>query len=767
MFDKKTVSIEWGGKTLTLETGQIARQADGAVLATYGETVVLCAVTAAKSVKEGQDFFPLTVHYQEKFSAAGRIPGGFFKREGRATEKETLTSRLIDRPCRPLFPEGFYNEINVIAQVLSYDGETEPDIVAMIAASAALTISGLPFMGPIGAARVGFSNDGEYILNPTVADALGDDGRLDLVVAATQDAVMMVESEAKELSEEEMLGAVMFAHEESRKVIGAIIDLAEQAAKDPWELDKVEDKSATLEELRGVIGDDIAAAYKITDKSARQDAVNAAREKARDHYADLAESDPAEYMGRLKLVKKLESDIVRGSIIKDGTRIDGRKLDEVRPIEAMVGLLPRTHGSALFTRGETQAICTTTLGTKDAEQMIDGLEGLSYSNFMLHYNFPPYSVGEVGRFGFTSRRETGHGKLAFRALRPVLPTVEDFPYTIRVLSDITESNGSSSMATVCGGALSMMDAGVPLKRPVSGIAMGLILEGEEFAVLSDILGDEDHLGDMDFKVAGSEEGITSLQMDIKVAGITQEIMTKALEQAKAGRTHILGKMGEALGSSRGEVSKHAPRIETMQIDKSKIRDVIGTGGKVIREIVAETGAKVDIDDEGTIKISSSNADEIAAAKAWIEGIVEEAEVGKIYNGKVVNLVDFGAFVNFMGGKDGLVHVSEIKNERVEKVSDELSEGQEVKVKVLEIDQRGKVRLSMRVVDQETGEELEDTRPPRENKPRGGGDRRPRGGGGGRGRGGDRGPRRDGGGDKGGSGGGSDGGEAHVPDFLKD
>ena len=761
MFDKKTVSIEWGGKTLTLETGQIARQADGAVLATYGETVVLCAVTAAKSVKEGQDFFPLTVHYQEKFSAAGRIPGGFFKREGRATEKETLTSRLIDRPCRPLFPEGFYNEINVIAQVLSYDGETEPDIVAMIAASAALTISGLPFMGPIGAARVGFNNDGEYVLNPTVTDALGEDGRLDLVVAATQDAVMMVESEAKELTEEEMLGAVMFAHEESRKVIGAIIDLAEQAAKDPWELDKVEDKSAALEELRGVIGDDIAAAYKITDKSARQDAVNAAREKARDHYADLAENDPAEYMGRLKLVKKLESDIVRGSILKDGTRIDGRKLDEVRPIEAMVGLLPRTHGSALFTRGETQAICTTTLGTKDAEQMIDGLEGLSYSNFMLHYNFPPYSVGEVGRFGFTSRRETGHGKLAFRALRPVLPTVEDFPYTIRVLSDITESNGSSSMATVCGGALSMMDAGVPLARPVSGIAMGLILEGKDFAVLSDILGDEDHLGDMDFKVAGSEQGITSLQMDIKVAGITKDIMEKALEQAKAGRTHILGKMSEALGSSRGEVSKHAPRIETMQIDKSKIRDVIGTGGKVIREIVAETGAKVDIDDEGTIKISSSNAEEIAAAKAWIEGIVEEAEVGKIYTGKVVNLVDFGAFVNFMGGKDGLVHVSEIKNERVEKVSDELSEGQEVKVKVLEIDQRGKVRLSMRVVDQETGEELEDTRPPRE--PRG--DRRgPKGGrGGGRGRGPRGGGNRDGGGDKGGNG----GGEAHVPDFLKD
>ncbi|NNC53414.1 MAG: polyribonucleotide nucleotidyltransferase [Erythrobacter sp.] len=763
MFDKKTVSIEWGGKTLTLETGQIARQADGAVLATYGETVVLCAVTAAKSVKEGQDFFPLTVHYQEKFSAAGRIPGGFFKREGRATEKETLTSRLIDRPVRPLFPEGFYNEINVICQVLSFDGETEPDIVAMIAASAALTISGVPFMGPIGAARVGFRN-GEYELNPSLANALDEEGRLDLVVAATQDAVMMVESEAKELTEEEMLGAVMFAHDESRKVIGAIIDLAEQAAKDPWEMDTSDDTSAIKEKLRGIIGDDIAAAYKLTDKSARSDALNAARAKGKEAFAD---EEAQTQLVANKAVKKLEAEIVRGAIIKDGTRIDGRKLDQVRPIEAMVGLLPRTHGSALFTRGETQAICTTTLGTKDAEQMIDGLEGLSYNHFMLHYNFPPYSVGEVGRFGFTGRREQGHGKLAWRALNPVLPDHEDFPYTIRVLSDITESNGSSSMATVCGGCLSMMDAGVPIERPVSGIAMGLILEGDEFAVLSDILGDEDHLGDMDFKVAGSENGITTMQMDIKVAGITQEIMAMALEQAKAGRTHILGEMAKALGSARTGVSKHAPRIETMQIDKSKIRDVIGTGGKVIREIVAETGAKVDIDDEGVIKISSSNADEIEAARKWIEGIVEEAEVGKIYNGKVVNIVDFGAFVNFMGGKDGLVHVSEMKNERVEKPTDVVSEGQEVKVKVLEIDQRGKVRLSMRVVDQETGEELEDTRPPREPRgdrgPRGGGDR---GGRGGDRRGGGRGPRgggrdRDGGGKKDG------GGEAHVPDFLKD
>ena len=760
MFDTKTVSLEWGGKTLTLETGRIARQADGAVLATYGETVVLCAVTAAKSVKEGQDFFPLTVHYQEKFSSAGRIPGGFFKRERGATEKETLTSRLIDRPIRPLFPEGFYNEINVICQVMSYDGETEADIVAMIAASAALTISGVPFMGPIAAARVGFI-EGEYVLNPKQETAL-EEGRLDLVVAATDQAVMMVESEAKELTEEEMLGAVMFAHEETRKVIGAIVSLAEQAAKAPWEINTADDKTEMKSAIMAMIGDDIAAAYKLTDKSARSDALNAARDKVKAHYAS-EEFDGQTRMTAIKLTKKIEADIVRTAILKDGQRIDGRKLDQVRPIESSVGFLPRAHGSALFTRGETQAICTTTLGTKESEQMIDGLDGLTYSNFMLHYNFPPYSVGEVGRFGAPGRREIGHGKLAWRALHPVLPSKEDFPYTIRILSDITESNGSSSMATICGGCLAMMDAGVPIERPVSGIAMGLILEGDEFAVLSDILGDEDHLGDMDFKVAGTENGITTMQMDIKVAGITQEIMGKALEQAKAGRAHILGEMQKALGSARTELSAHAPRIETMQIDKSKIRDVIGTGGKVIREIVAETGAKVDIDDEGVIKISSSDVAQIEAAKAWIEGIVEEAEVGKIYTGKVVNIVDFGAFVNFMGGKDGLVHVSEMKNERVEKPTDVVSEGQEVKVKVLEIDNRGKVRLSMRVVDQETGEELEDTRPPREpREPRGDrggrGDRR-----GGRGDRGGRGPRRD----RGGEGGGDSGGSDHIPAFLKD
>ncbi|TPG15300.1 polyribonucleotide nucleotidyltransferase [Sphingomonas oligophenolica] len=749
MFDTKKVEIEWGGATLTLETGRVARQADGAVLATLGETVVLCAVTAARSVKEGQDFFPLTVHYQEKYSAAGRIPGGFFKRERGATEKETLTSRLIDRPIRPLFPEGFYNEINVIAQVLSYDGENEPDILALIAASAALTISGVPFMGPIGAARVGYV-DGDYILNPTNEQA--KTGDLDLIVAATGDAVMMVESEAKELSEDTMLGAVMFAHKACGKLVNAIIDLAEQAAKDPWEMAPQADLSAAKDKLKKLIGKDIAAAYKVTDKSKRSGLLNEARAKAKTAFAD---SSPQDQMAANKLVKKLEAEIVRGAILKDGTRIDGRTTTQIRPIEATVHFLPRTHGSALFTRGETQAICTTTLGTRDAEQMIDGLTGLNYEHFMLHYNFPPYSVGEVGRFGAPSRRDIGHGKLAWRALHAVLPSKEEFPYTIRVLSDITESNGSSSMATVCGGSLSMMDAGVPLKRPVSGIAMGLILEGKDYAVLSDILGDEDHLGDMDFKVAGTSEGITSLQMDIKIAGITEEIMKAALAQANEGRAHILGEMAKALDHTREELSAHAPRIETFTIDKSKIREVIGTGGKVIREIVATTGAKVDIDDEGVIKVSSSDTSQIEAAIKWIKGLVEEAEVGKVYDGKVVNLVDFGAFVNFMGGKDGLVHVSEIKNERVEKVSDALSEGQEVKVKVLEIDPRGKVRLSMRVVDQETGAELEDTRPPREGGndrgPRGprrdgGGDRGPRGDGGGRG--GDRGPRRDGDGGRG-------------------
>ncbi len=746
MFTIHKEELNWGGRTLTLETGRIARQADAAVVATLGETVVLCAVTAAKSVKEGQDFFPLTVHYQEKYSAAGRIPGGFFKRERGATEHETLTSRLIDRPIRPLFPEGFYNEINVIAHVLSYDGEAEGDILALIAASAALTLSGVPFMGPIAGARVGYI-DGEYVLNPTKTQV--KEGALDLVVAGTSDAVMMVESEAKELSEEEMLNGVMFAHRSIQPVIDAIIRLAEKAAKDPWDLAITDDK-AMLATLKKAIGKDIDAAYRLSGKSARQSALAEAKNKAKAVFAD---GTPQEQMKAGKLFKKLEGNIVRGAILKEGRRIDGRDTKTVRPIEAMVGFLPRTHGSALFTRGETQSIVTTTLGTADAEQMIDGLDGLRYERFMLHYNFPPYSVGEVGRFGAPGRREIGHGKLAWRALHPLLPAKEEFPYTIRVLSDITESNGSSSMATVCGGSLALMDAGVPLKRPCAGIAMGLILEGKDFAVISDILGDEDHLGDMDFKGAGTSDGVTSLQMDIKVAGITEEIMRVALAQAKEGRAHILGEMAKALDSTREGLSAHAPRIESMSVPKDKIRDIIGTGGKVIREIVATTGAKVDIEDDGTVKISSSDPAQIEAARNWIIGIVAEPEVGKIYTGKVVNMADFGAFVNFMGARDGLVHISEIMNDRVANVRDVLSEGQQVKVKVLGVDDRGKVRLSMRLVDQESGEELPDTRPPRE----GGDDRPPRGDRGprrdgdrdrGPRRDGDRGPRRDGGGDRG-------------------
>ena len=746
MFNIHKQEVMWGGRKLTLETGRIARQADGAVLATYGETVVLCAVTAAKSVKEGQDFFPLTVHYQEKFSASGRIPGGFFKRERGATEAETLTSRLIDRPIRPLFPDGFYNEVLVIAQVLSYDGENEPDMVAMIAASAALTLSGIPFMGPVGVGRAAYI-DGEYLLNPSKDQIKAS--KLDLVAAGTQDAVLMVESEAQELSEEIMLGAVMFVHSHAQPVIEAIIKLAEVAAKEPWELKTADDMSAHSAKLTALVGADIGAAYKMTGKSDRQHALAAAKAKMKPAFADL---DSATQQKVAKLFKKLEANIVRTAILKEGRRIDGRNTTTVRPIIGEVGVLPRTHGSALFTRGETQAIVTTTLGTADAEQMIDGLDGLRYERFMLHYNFPPYSVGEVGRFGAPGRREIGHGKLAWRAIHPVLPPKESFPYTIRVLSDITESNGSSSMATVCGASLALMDAGVPLARPVSGIAMGLILEGKDFAVISDILGDEDHLGDMDFKVAGTSEGITSLQMDIKIAGITEEIMRVALAQAHEGRAHILAEMAKALDGTRTEMSAHAPRIETMQVPKDKIREIIGTGGKVIREIVATTGAKVDIEDDGTVKIASSDPAQIEAARNWILGITQEAEVGKIYTGKVVSMVDFGAFVNFMGAKDGLVHISEIQNDRVAKVSEVLKEGQPVKVKVLGIDDRGKVRLSMRLVDQETGAEIADTRPPREDGPDRGGprsDRGPRRDGGDRGgnRGGggaDRGPRRDGG-----------------------
>ncbi|MFD3188783.1 polyribonucleotide nucleotidyltransferase [Sedimentitalea sp. HM32M-2] len=703
MFNVTTKSMEWGEETLTLETGKVARQADGSVIATLGETSVMANVTYARKQKPGQDFFPLTVHYNEKYYAAGKIPGGFFKREARPTEKETLTSRLIDRPIRPLFVPGFKNEVLVICTVLSHDLVNDPDMVAMIAASAALTLSGVPFMGPIGACRVGFE-DGEYILNPTVDDMqdlrLNPEQRLDLVVAGTKDAVMMVESEAYELSEAEMLGAVKFAHEQIQPVIDLIISLAEEAAKEPFDYQPV-DYSALYDAVKAAGETEMRAAFAITDKQERTAAVAAAREAILEKLSEEQQGD--ENLG--SALKKLEAGILRGDVVKTGKRIDGRKTDEIRDIVAETGMLPRTHGSALFTRGETQGLVVTTLGTGDDEQFIDALHGNFKSNFLLHYNFPPYSVGEVGRFGFTGRREIGHGKLAWRALQAVLPASTDFPYTIRVVSEITESNGSSSMASVCGGSLSMMDAGVPLKAPVAGVAMGLILEEDgSYAILSDILGDEDHLGDMDFKVAGTENGITSLQMDIKVAGITPEIMEKALAQAKEGRIHILGEMNKAL-SGAAEFSIHAPRIETMQVPTDKIREVIGSGGKVIREIVEVSGAKVDINDDGIIKIASPNGEAIKKAYDMIHSIVAEPEEGKIYTGKVVKIVDFGAFVNFFGKRDGLVHVSQIENRRLNHPSDVLKEGQEVKVKLLGFDDRGKVRLSMKIVDQETGEEI--------------------------------------------------------------
>jgi polyribonucleotide nucleotidyltransferase len=702
MFDIKRKTIEWGGKTLVLETGRIARQADGAVLATMGETVVLATAVFAKKAKPGQDFFPLTVNYQEKTFAAGKIPGGFFKREGRPSEKETLVSRLIDRPIRPLFVKGFKNEVQVVVTVLQHDLENDPDILGMVAASAALVLSGAPFMGPIGAARVGYI-DGGYVLNPTLDEL--KESKMDLVVAGTTEAVMMVESEIQELSEEIVLGGVSFAHKEMQTVIDAIIELAEHAAKEPFDF-QPEDTDALKAEVKKAVGKDLADAYKIQAKGERVAALGAAKTKAIDTFAK-SDTNPAG-IDPLKLVsvfKELEADIVRRSILDTGIRIDGRTVDKVRPILGEVGILPRTHGSALFTRGETQAIVVATLGTGDDEQFIDALEGTYKESFLLHYNFPPYSVGETGRMGSPGRREIGHGKLAWRALRPMLPAKEDFPYTIRLVSEITESNGSSSMATVCGSSLAMMDAGVPLIRPVSGIAMGLILEKDGFAVLSDILGDEDHLGDMDFKVAGTSEGLTSLQMDIKIAGITEEIMKQALAQAKGGREHILGEMNKAMDAPREEVGDFAPKIETITIPTDKIREVIGTGGKVIREIVATTGAKVDINDEGTVKVSASDAAKIKAAIDWIKSITQEAEVGAIYDGKVVKVVDFGAFVNFFGAKDGLVHVSQISNERVAKPSDVLKEGQIVKVKLLGFDDRGKTKLSMKVVDQETGEDL--------------------------------------------------------------
>ncbi len=701
MFDTQKVEIDWGGRKLVLETGRVARQADGAVFASYGETTVLATVVSMKEPKPGQDFFPLTVNYQERYYAAGRIPGGFFKREGRPTEKETLTSRLIDRPIRPLFADGYKNDTQVVVTVLSHDLENDPDIVGLVAASAALTLSGVPFMGPIGGARVGYMN-GNYVLNPLVEDV--KQSQLDLVVAGTADAVLMVELEAHELSEDVMLGAVMFGHRGFQPVIEAIIKLAERAAKEPRDFqqhDVTEIEKAVLE-----IGEtELREAYKHTVKQERYAAVDAV--KARVMAALFPEGavprfDKEQVAG---VFKELQAKIVRWNILDTSKRIDGRDLKTVRPILSEVGVLPRAHGSALFTRGETQALVVATLGTGEDEQMIDSLEGTYKVAFMLHYNFPPYSVGETGRMGSPGRREIGHGKLAWRAIRPILPASHEFPYTLRVVSEITESNGSSSMATVCGTSLALMDAGVPLKAPVAGIAMGLIKEDERFAVLSDILGDEDHLGDMDFKVAGTENGVTSLQMDIKIQGITEEIMRVALDQAKDGRLHILGEMSKALGHARAELGEHAPRIEVIKIPVDKIREVIGTGGKVIREIVEKTGAKINVEDDGTIKIASAKAESIKAAMKWIQGIAAEPEPGVIYQGTVVKIVDFGAFVNFFGSRDGLVHVSQLAPHRVANVKDVVNEGDKVWVKFMGSDDRGKVRLSMKVVDQKTGLEI--------------------------------------------------------------
>jgi polyribonucleotide nucleotidyltransferase len=700
MFNYHREEIEWGGRKLVLETGKVARQADGAVMATYGETVVLATAVGEHEAKPGIDFFPLTVNYQEKFYASGKIPGGYFKREGRPTERETLISRLIDRPIRPLFVPGYRNETQVIVTVLSHDLENEPDIVAMVAASAALTLSGIPFMGPIGAARVGYIA-GEYKLNPQI-DEMVNSG-LDLVVAGTADAVLMVESEAKELPEDVMLGAVMFGHRQMQYVINGIIRLAERAAKEPRDVHTNEYVSEG-ELLARHAEEHLKAAYQIPEKARRHERIDAIK-------SQCAAALEGEESGRIpetlfgKLFKELESRVMRSSVIETGRRIDGRDLKTVRPIVSQVGILPRAHGSALFTRGETQALVVATLGTGEDEQFVDSLEGTYKQHFMLHYNFPPYSVGEVGRMTGAGRREIGHGKLAWRAINPLLPEKTVFPYTIRVVSEITESNGSSSMATVCGSSLALMDAGVPLKRAVAGIAMGLILEGEKFAVLSDILGDEDHLGDMDFKVAGTDAGVTSLQMDIKITGITEEIMRVALNQAKDGRMHILGEMGKAITAARSELGAHAPRIETIKIPTDKIREVIGSGGKVIREIVEKTGAKIDIQDDGTVKVASADADSIKAALKWIKSIAAEPEVGEIYEGKVVKVMDFGAFVNFFGPRDGLVHISELAPKRVGKVTDVVKEGDVVKVKLIGVDDRGKVRLSMKAVDQATGEDL--------------------------------------------------------------
>ncbi len=720
MFNYFRKEIEWGGRTLVLETGKIARQADGAVLARYGDTIVLCTAVGVRTQKPGQDFFPLTVNYQEKAFAAGKIPGGFFKREGRPSEKEVLVSRLIDRPIRPLFPQGFRNEVQVVATVLSHDMENDPDVVAMIGCSAALTLSGIPFFGPVAAARVGFT-DGAYILNPTIEQLQAS--KLDLVLAGTTEGVLMVESEAQELTEEVMLGAVTFGHDAMRPVIQAIIELAEAAAKEPWDVPEPSADIAALKTRLGELARErIAAAYTETQKQVRQEKVGAAKKAATEALiAEGLDADKAK-----PLFKELEADVVRNAILDTGKRIDGRDTRTVRQIIGEVGILPRAHGSALFTRGETQALCVATLGTGQDEQVIDALEGERREHFMLHYNFPPYSVGEAGRMGSPGRREIGHGKLAYRAMRPVLPEKGVFPYTLRVVSEITESNGSSSMATVCGTSLALMDAGVPLKRPVAGIAMGLIKEDRGFAVLSDILGDEDHLGDMDFKVAGTELGVTSLQMDIKITSITADIMKIALDQAKEGRLHILGEMAKAITGARSDVAATAPKITIMNVPKEKIREVIGTGGKVIRDIVEQSGAKIDIEDDGTIKISSSDDAKAQKAIAMIRGIVAEAEIGVIYTGKVVKTAEFGAFVNFLGAKDGLVHISELAQTRVAKTTDIVKEGDQVKVKVIGFDDRGKVKLSMRVVDQTTGADITDevgAKPGREGGREGGRDRR--------------------------------------------
>jgi polyribonucleotide nucleotidyltransferase len=704
MFEIHREEIDWGGRRLILESGRLARQADGAVLATYGETSVLAAVVSDKKPREGIDFFPLTVHYQEKFYAAGRIPGGYFKREGRPTERETLISRLIDRPIRPLFADGYRNETQIIVTVLSHDLENDPDVVAMAAASAALTLSGVPFLGPVGAARVGFINN-EYVLNPQLDEML--ESQLDLVVAGTGDAVLMVESEAKELPEEVMLGAVMFGHRHFQPVIDMIIRLAEKAAKEPRPLPEGDGK-ALEEKVRALVESDLRGAYAIRGKQERHAAIDAAKTKAKEAIAKEYEGreDAPSEMAIGEAFKNLEARIVRNMILDTGARIDGRDVKTIRPIVAEVGVLPRTHGSALFTRGETQALVVATLGTGEDEQYVDALEGTYKQTFLLHYNFPPFSVGETGRFMGPGRREIGHGKLAWRAIHPMLPPATEFPYTIRAVSEILESNGSSSMATVCGTSLALMDAGVPLRRPVAGIAMGLILEDKKYAVLSDILGDEDHLGDMDFKVAGTDKGVTALQMDIKISGITEEIMRVALHQAREGRMHILVEMAKALSAARPELGEHAPRIEIMHIPTDKIREVIGSGGKVIREIVEKTGAKIDINDDGTVKIASAKGESINAAIKWIKSIVSEPEVGTIYDGTVVKVVDFGAFVNFFGAKDGLVHISQLAPRRVNKVTDVVKEGDKVKVKLLGFDERGKVRLSMKVVDQQSGEDLE-------------------------------------------------------------